>query len=271
MQFLETHPSDHLSHFVKSFWRMSCDLPNHKEIITRDIPNGDFHVLFNLGTAFKNRRDNKDFLYQNGIVKGQQSQYLKIVQSNGCDMVGISFHPWGLYPFTKIPSKEFYKQIVNVNDVFEPALEEKLLGLQFHEQVSLLKSYLMKKLDNYKSKSYLVELLASDIIANKGQVKIANYLQKYNISQKHLTRCFHELVGLSPKKLAGLCRVNAVIDSIKVPNDTIDWIDVVVKENYYDHSHMIKDFKKVVGLTPENFIKAGDSIYQRFYSHLKIF
>ena len=42
------------------------------------------------------------------------------------------------------------------------------------------------------------------------------------------------------------------------------WVDIVIKNNYHDHPHMIKDFKKLVGLTPEDFNKTNDSIYQRY-------
>jgi AraC-like DNA-binding protein len=270
MVFLETYPANPLSHFVKSIWRMSCDLPQKLELTTRDIPNGDIQVLFNLGTTFKNIRGDNETIYKNGVIKGQQSKYLRIVQSDGFDIVGISFHPWGLYPFTGIPSQEFYNQIVDVSEIFEPALEEKLRGLEFTDQVKILNSFLLSKLYNYNSKSYLVELIAADIIRNRGLVKITSYLEKYRISQKHLVRCFHESVGLTPKKLAGLCRINNVVNTINNADSPPDWIDIVVKNNYHDQPHLINDFKQVVGLTPENYIKTNDSVYKRFFNHLKI-
>ena len=270
MQYLEAYPIGSLSHYVKSYWRMTCNLPNNMEMISRDIPNGDFHVLFNLGSAFKNIQGGNEVIFNNGIIKGQQSKYLRIVQSNGFDIVGISFHPWGLYPFTNIPSKEFYNQTVNVNDFFNSSIEDRLFGLKFNEQVLILENYLMEKLSKYENKSFLIELIASDIINNKGRVNINGYLQKYNISHKHLMRGFHELIGITPKKLSGLCRVNAIIDTLNTSNNKPDWVDIVVKNNYHDHPHMIKDFKKVVGLTPEKFIKTNDSIYQHYSSHFKL-
>jgi AraC-like DNA-binding protein len=270
MQYLETYPANPLSHFVKSFWRMSCELPHKYELVTRDIPNGDFHVLFNLGKAFKTISGDNETIYKNGVIKGQQSHYLRIVQSNGFNVVGISFYPWGLYPFTRIPSKEFYNQVVAVREIFEPALEEKLRGLKFQEQVKILNSYLLRRLDSYKSKSYLVELIAADIIRKKGLVRVTSYFEKYRISQKHLIRGFHETIGLTPKKLAGLCRVNNVVDTINNADSPPDWIEIVVKNNYHDHSHLIHDFKQVVGLTPDKYIKSDDSLYKRFSNHLNI-
>ncbi|WP_373492954.1 DUF6597 domain-containing transcriptional factor [Aquiflexum sp.] len=265
---MESYPSGPLANYVKSFWRMSCSLPCNQKLLTRDIPNGDLHVLFNLGTPFKSQKEGVQHEFTGGIIKGQQTSFLQMVQSDGFDGFGISFYPWGLSPFINLPTKELYNLTVDVNDVFDPTLPERLYGLAFKEQQALIESFLIKKLKDYRSKSPLVEFISADVIHKKGQVSISSYNEKHNISQKHLSRCFHELIGLTPKKLAKLSRVNAVIEDINKSNDPVDWMELVLKNHYHDQAHMIKEFKQVVGLSPNKFMNTADTLYHRFSAHL---
>ncbi len=270
MQFLESYPIGQLAKYVKSFWRMSCNLPSDQKLVTRDIPNGDFHVFFNLGTAFMSQKEGVQHAFSRGIVKGQQPSYLLMHQYDGFDGFGISFYPWGLFPFINIPASEFYELVVDVNDVFEATVTERLYGLTFKEQQMLMEKFLLKKLEDNIGRSSIVAFISADIVDKKGQVKISSYIDKFNISQKHLSRCFHEFIGMTPKKLANLSRINNVINSINMGIDSVDWMELVVKNNYHDQAHMIKEFKQIVGLSPERYILEKDSLYQRYSGVLTI-
>lgn len=77
---------------------------------------------------------------------------------------------------------------------------------------------------------------------------------EFPVSQRTLQRQFIRRVGTSPKRLERISRINRVWDLISF-DKIIDYQNLVIKGCYYDQSHFIKEFKEIVGETPDNFFK----------------
>ena len=69
-----------------------------------------------------------------------------------------------------------------------------------------------------------------------------------------IQRNFIKRVGISPKTLTRIVRVNYLIDKIN-REKAIGFQDLAFDGNYYDQSHFIKDFKAITGETPGYFFK----------------
>jgi AraC-like DNA-binding protein len=71
-----------------------------------------------------------------------------------------------------------------------------------------------------------------------------------DMSERHLSRCFSGLFGTSPKQFARVARISKLVRARWNGNS---WADIAQTLGFFDQSHMINDFKSMVGVTPTQF------------------
>lgn len=269
MKFLESYPSRKLSPFVKSYWCMTGYLVPGQSLISRDIPNGDHYLVFNFGSPLMQRDSTgQQIEHLKSIFRGKGKNAVLFEQTENINIFGISFHPWGIYPFVKSALHEFNASILPASDLLEPELEEKLHEKPFTEQKQIAENWLLGKLADEKFISPVVISSASYVIHQNGRIRIKDISEKYNISLKHLERTFAEVTGFTPKQFASLQRINGVIEHLKM-NPQPDWIGLVEHFRFYDQAHFSKEFKTHTGTTPSQFIKAKDTIFENYIQHFE--
>lgn len=269
MEFLESYPSKPLDLYVKSFWSISGKLKPDQSLISRDLPNGDIYVVFNLGDQILHCNGKSvTNSYSNSIIRGQQKQAIIFEQQGNLDLFGISFYPWGLSPFLKIPMDEFTDKIIPINGLFDSHLEEKFVHKNFRDRIAILEQILLKKLSDVPFSLPFVKHSASEIINRHGVVSIREMANNLNISIRHFERCFMDITGLGPKQFARLVKINSVINKLKT-TDNANWMDFVHDYRFHDQAHFSREFKLVTGLPPTHFVQTKDSIYHRYIPHFK--
>ena len=100
----------------------------------------------------------------------------------------------------------------------------------------------------------LIDITFSNIVKNCISSPLPDILKKTPKSVCIIQRNFIKRVGVSPKTLTRIARVNYLIDKIN-REKAINFQDLVFDGNYYDQSHFIKDFKAITGETPGYFFK----------------
>ncbi len=83
---------------------------------------------------------------------------------------------------------------------------------------------------------------------------LSKIAQGFHICERTLQRKFLKRIGITPKKLMRIIRINEVWKKIK-NGDAIDYQDIIFEGNYFDQTHFIKDFKAITGETPDHFFK----------------
>jgi transcriptional regulator GlxA family with amidase domain len=86
----------------------------------------------------------------------------------------------------------------------------------------------------------------------KGQVSVDELSEQLNINRRQLERRFASAIGLSPKQLAKIVRLQAALKMLEQGHFTS--LTALAYENgYFDQAHFIKDFKEFTGLSPKQF------------------
>ncbi|MGG3509069.1 helix-turn-helix domain-containing protein [Paenibacillus lautus] len=75
-----------------------------------------------------------------------------------------------------------------------------------------------------------------------------------DLSPRSLQRLFKQYVGVNPKWVIRLYRLQNVAEMLE-GLDHQDVLELAMDMGYYDQSHFIRDFKAVIGKTPEVYIK----------------
>ena len=90
------------------------------------------------------------------------------------------------------------------------------------------------------------------------------------MSASSLQRKFAKRVGVSPKALMRLTRLNYIWERIRF-NRAVDYQDLVFEGHYFDQAHFIKDFKSLTGETPGRFFTRNQNAAAMFSGRQPLF
>ncbi|MFN8631765.1 MAG: helix-turn-helix domain-containing protein [Chloroflexota bacterium] len=84
---------------------------------------------------------------------------------------------------------------------------------------------------------------------------IAEIAAELGVSHGHLDREFTRIVGLSPRRLARLLRMEQLLARLDIDEPT-PWADLAAALGWVDQSHLIRDFRRHTGTTPSAYLAA---------------
>jgi AraC-like DNA-binding protein len=84
------------------------------------------------------------------------------------------------------------------------------------------------------------------------EVRVEHVAKRLGVSARHLRRAFTETIGIGPKDYARTVRLRRAVRKAATSRD---WGRIAADAGYYDQSHLITDFRELVGLTPGAFLK----------------
>jgi len=171
------------------------------------------------------------------------------------------FKPNGFLPFTTIPIKEMEDTAVPLDILFGE--DGKILGERILKagstprRIDIIETFLLKELAARKTTNKIVESAVETIFNANGQFSVNKFSDKNHISRRQLARKFSSDIGLSPKQLAKIIRIQATL-KVLLNEDKVKLTDLAYEGEFYDQAHFIKEFKALTGLTPKEFY--GDDL-----------
>ncbi|WP_338041935.1 helix-turn-helix transcriptional regulator [Myxococcus eversor] len=88
------------------------------------------------------------------------------------------------------------------------------------------------------------------------EVRVERVAARLGVTARHLRRAFTESIGIGPKDFARTVRLRR---AVRLAETSKDWGRIAAEAGYYDQSHLIADFRELIGLTPGTFLKrAGE-------------
>lgn len=95
------------------------------------------------------------------------------------------------------------------------------------------------------------------ITQTKGVVSLQEVCRYSGGTYKKVQRTFHDYLGISPKLYSRMIRFESIHNELRTLKE-VDWMSIVSKYNFYDQSHLIKEFKFFSGTSPEEFLSKID-------------
>jgi AraC-like DNA-binding protein len=173
------------------------------------------------------------------------------------DVIGVRFKPGGAFPFLGFPINTITDRSIPLDDVWSntgSTMDSRLPEQPtIKRKISLLEDLLLKRLGTFPVPDDLTMEVIRMIYRMDGQVSIKAVGQTLNISNRHLERKFLAHVGLSPKMLCRVVRLQHALSNLKKQRKPI-WTDIVYQSGYYDQAHFVKEFKTLTGLTPNAYL-----------------
>ena len=93
-----------------------------------------------------------------------------------------------------------------------------------------------------------------------GNLSIRALSDHMGMSQKHLNNQFKKMVGVTPKNLARVVRLQAVLNAIDA-RQPINWAEIAHQCHYYDQAHFNHDFQAFTGLGPTAYVDLRTQVF----------
>jgi AraC-like DNA-binding protein len=89
--------------------------------------------------------------------------------------------------------------------------------------------------------------------------RVAAVADDLGVSERHLRNRFAAAVGVSPKHYARIQRVRRVLDGI----GSAPWAELAAQAGFYDQSHLGREFRQLMGVSPGAFAQGRTPPPQR--------
>lgn len=184
-----------------------------------------------------------------------QAKYWPV--NGGKQYFGIRFEPGKCL----LPSELNIKDLVNTDleidgDSFGKGLAEKLLEApDISERSHIFLDEYKRHIQRESLKSGAVPLedyIRERIYETRGNITVRELAEQSGYSECYIRRTFERVNGISPKTFEKFVRFQHVLHHIE-QKKSLDELAVIC--GYFDQSHMIKDFKRFSGQTPELYKK----------------
>ncbi|WP_194774588.1 AraC family transcriptional regulator [Pararhodonellum marinum] len=258
MNYQTFAPHSDLDTIVKCYWTL--EVPEQKEVQRQLIlPDGCVDMCFTLGDDIKRYISETDYIIQpRHMLLGQITEQFYIEPTGHVNTFAIRFYPYGFANFIDRPLNELGNQETPISELFDPEKSEKL-SLEIiqakttHERINSIESFLFERLREKATINKIVKSTVDAMYLSNGSKPLNIILKNDLTKRRQLERNFTKQIGLSPKQLSKVIRLQATLQMLLNKN-TRKLTDVAYENEYYDQAHFIKDFKEFTGITPKDFL-----------------
>jgi len=256
MNYQTHNPNPNLTAFIKCYWTLEGPAET-QPIRQRIVPDGCMELIFHHGDHFKQYLDDGATLIQpKCFVFGQITKPLEIEPTGTTGIFAVRFHPEGFTPFASLPVSKMGNRAVPLEELFDKEgleLEKAVLSQATTEgRIRLVEKFLLEKLVTPESIDRVAKSSVEVMLSLNGQLSVKELSEQLNISKRQLERKFSSVIGLSPKQLSKIIRLQVTLKMLANHQFT-SLTSVAYEGDYYDQAHFIKDFKEFTGLSPKKF------------------
>ncbi|TMV48934.1 AraC family transcriptional regulator [Paenibacillus mesophilus] len=236
-------PSQDLDWFIQWFWIVKWDLRGQApyEQVVLSHPN--------VNMVFEQRNTR---IY--GITRTSD---IRIVKDEG-KVLGIKFRPGGFYPFWKRDISGLTGRSVSFREAFgtdvRPLEADILAQDNERDMVLLAERFFRGRLPVKDDNVEYVHGIVTTISGDRDITKVDDLVRRFGINKRTLQRLFSRYVGISPKWVIQRYRLHDAAEQLE-RGEITDWPKLSLDLGYYDQAHFIKDFKAIVGRSPEEYVK----------------
>lgn len=269
MNYQVYSPIQELQPFVKCFWTLEDD-GIEQAVKQRVLPDGCMEMIFHYGDLYRQYfEDGSSIIQPKSFVFGQITSYIEIEPTGVTGLVAARFLPDGLTPFLEIPVSSLENKAVNISNVFGKKgkeLEVKVIASNNNaERIKLIETFLLSRLVDPQTINTVTKNCVDIIFRSQGQLDVVELAGKLKINRRNMERKFVSAIGLSPKQLSRVVRLQATLKMLEQKNFS-SLTSLAYENGYYDQSHFIKDFKEFTGISPKLFFSENLKLATLFAS-----
>jgi AraC-like DNA-binding protein len=225
----------------------------------RELPTAEIILIVNLGPPLLVEQPGaapRCVPAGGGFVAGLHDTYA--VTETGGSQTGIELRlsPLAAYRLLRQPMDSLVNQTVGFDELGEPWVAALTARVQeagsWEARFAAFDAALGERLLDAPAPSPAVVWAWRQLVRSGGQMAIGILASELGWSPKRLIAHFREQIGLPPKQAARLLRFQRA--SHLLADGAADWGALARRHGFYDQSHLIGEFQRFAGDTPEGLL-----------------
>jgi AraC-like DNA-binding protein len=261
VQYRELRPPAPFRDSVECVWIVEGTAPaaGPSETIVADACA---ELILHLGERFAGAVFGSPQTQSEAVLVGPLSRPFRVKRPAGrIFTLGARFRPGGLRAFLDVPIHELAETATDARAVFGGDTARLAVALAEARDDTARLFAIERFLGERRRRSPPGAGLVGHILASGGRVRSEELARAAGISLRQLERRFRLEVGLSPKRLSRIVRLQEVLR--RTADAEADWVDVALDCGYFDQSHLVRDFCELAGTAPSRFA-AGEGFAANF-------
>ena len=266
MAFAKLTPPEPLSRLVESIWDWDAPAPAHR--FERIMPVANAGLIINLAEDETRVYDDAPGLpctkFSAAALDAPRHQSFVIDTAEQVRVMGVVFRCGAAAAFFR----ERMDRVANAHVDLDALVGARARGLRERlleardspSRIATLLNWLAGIARNAAVTPVLIAH-ATGVLKRVPQIeRIADACRDTGLSQRRFGSVFREHVGMSPKRYARLQRFRAVVESVQ-HGARVEWSRVAADCGFYDHPHLVREFREFAGMTPSAYVAArGDHV-----------
>lgn len=256
MNYQQYDAAEELQPFIKCYWSLEAPALAEAEK-QRIVPDGCMEMIFHFGDLYQQFFEDGTHITQpRCFVFGQITSPLEIAPTGVSGIVAARFHPDGFIPFSLFPVQQMENKAIALNQLFGDdamPLEQAVLNAATNEErIQIISQFLLSRLQSAEVRDRITKLSIDALIQSNGQLNVNELAEQLQINRRKLERKFSSAIGLSPKQLSKMIRLQTTLKMMEQKQFT-SLTSLAYENGYYDQAHFVKDFKEFTGVSPKEF------------------
>lgn len=252
---MQIKPTSQLSGIVRHFLVIESD----RHAAMRIFSDGNTGIVINYGDALSYQAEKhlSPALLPNSFLYGQLDTFRNVWASGKIRLLIAVLYPFGATALLRIPAVELRNQILGCEHFFgqdaDIFTERIAPSASVAEKIRVMESILISGLQERPAGSSLVMDAVRLIQVKNGMLPVASLAEITGITERQLQRKFEEHVGISPKRFAGITRMQYALKMLRRKSSDISLAGIACESGFFDQAHLIREMKNLSGLTPGQY------------------
>ncbi len=249
-------PSAPLRPFVHSLWTLQgrCEQAAPQRL----VPDGCMSMVLNFGQPMLQLDGESRAPHRRArtLLIGEVRRPVTMETTGFVDLLGVRFWPGAMHRFVDVSVAQLVDGIADesaLSIALSRAVAHTVQAAEPQDRARLLEAALLHRLEGARRPARrddeVVAAAVRALFASEGRLRIEALADAFALHRRSLERRFLAQVGVGPKQLAGVLRFRRVLQASHAPQ--VDWAMLSADCGYADQSHLIRDFKRFTGQSPE--------------------
>lgn len=269
MQYQEQAAQPHFSRHIECFWELELHPDEAKSPCELLVPDCTFDLVFCTNpipfslvgqTCIERMSIGANFI-------GQKTTGLYLCPKESQRIFGVRFKPFALAHLFPVSPQQLTDKVLPLQQLFQintqehSFIEDILSSDSLKEKVRLAESLILSLFDelNYVDQKFREQL--NYILDRKGILKIQDLFAAFGVSKVTLHKHFLNKMGLSPKQVSRIWRLNYFLQLQRNTNSR-KLTDLALEAGYYDQAHFIREFNRFFPYSPYRLLQSNSQLLQ---------
>ncbi|MBN1340267.1 MAG: AraC family transcriptional regulator [Bacteroidales bacterium] len=177
------------------------------------------------------------------------------------DIFGIRLKPFSLTKITAAPLYKFRDSMVKLENIFgfikKNEVDVIINTKEYDQRIEYARAFIARIIEKNQNIDLTLRDQLNYLMDSYGSARISSLYSAFYTNKTSLRNHFLSRVGLSPKELARIWRMNYFLQ-LRLENSSENLTCTGLDAGYFDQAHLIKDFKTFFFTSPLQFMNCQE-------------